>query len=111
LKGKRSLNVSRLRLNVLLYSEPYPDDKEILEATKHDLRICPELVLIVSTKLRIPGARSIAVDLYHAARSVGGASFWISKEELASSVKSLCDYILIGDCDKVIPLNIFKLSN
>jgi len=27
------------------------------------------------------------------------------------SVKSLCDYILIRDCDKVIPLNIFKLSN
>jgi hypothetical protein len=26
-------------------------------------------------------------------------------------VKSLCDYILIEDCDKVIPLDIFKLSN
>jgi hypothetical protein len=26
-------------------------------------------------------------------------------------VKSLCDYVLIGDCDKVIPLDIFKLSN
>ena len=38
---------------------------------------------------------------------VGGASFWISKEELASSVKALCDYVLIGDCDKVVPLDIF----
>lgn len=73
---------------------------------KHDLRICPELVLIVGTKLAIPGARSIAADFCDAARSVGGASFWISKEEPMWSVKSLCDYVLIGDCDKVIPLDI-----
>ncbi|PQE08876.1 hypothetical protein CJF31_00010797 [Rutstroemia sp. NJR-2017a BVV2] len=88
LKGKRSLTIGRLRLNVLLYGEPHPDDKEILEAAKYDLRICPELVLIVGTKLRIPGAKSIAADFCYAARSVGGASFWISKEEPASDVKS-----------------------
>ena len=28
-----------------------------------------------------------------------------------SSVRALYDYILIGECDKVIPLDIFKLSN
>ena len=95
----------------MLAKKPHPDDKEILETARHDLRICPELVLIVGTKLAIPGARSIAADFCHAARSVGGASFWISKEEPMWSVKSLCDYVLIGDCDKVIPLDIFKLSN
>jgi NAD-dependent SIR2 family protein deacetylase len=105
------LNIGRLRLNILLYGEPYLDDKEILETAKHDLRICLELVLIIGTKLAIPGARSIVVDFCHATQSVGGASFWISKEEPMWSVKSLCDYILIGDCDKVIPLDIFKLSN
>ena len=57
-------------------------------------------------KLAIPGARSIAADFCHAARNVGGASFWISKEEPMWSVKSLCDNVLIGDCDKVIPLDI-----
>jgi hypothetical protein len=25
--------------------------------------------------------------------------------------KALCDYVLIGDCDKVVPLDIFKLTN
>ena len=69
------MNIGKLRLNVLLYGEPHLDDKEILEITKHDLRICPELVLIVGTKLAIPGARSIAADFCHATRSVGGASF------------------------------------
>jgi NAD-dependent SIR2 family protein deacetylase len=101
------LNIGRLRPNVLLYGEPHPDDKEILETSKHDLRICPELVLIVGTKLGIPGARSMAADFCHAARSLGRASFWISKEEPASSVRGLCDYILIGDYDKVVPLDIF----
>jgi NAD-dependent SIR2 family protein deacetylase len=110
LQGKRSLKIGRLRPNVLLYGEPYLDDKEILETAKHDLRICPELVLIVGTKLGIPGARSIAANFCHAARSVGGTSFWISKEEPVSSVKALCDYVLIRDCDKVVPLDIFKLS-
>jgi NAD-dependent SIR2 family protein deacetylase len=105
------LNISRLRPNVLLYGEPYLDDKEILETAKYNLRVYLELVLIISTKLGIPSARSIAVDFCHAARSVGGASFWISKEELAWSIKSLYDYILIGDCNQVIPLDIFKLSN
>ena len=62
LKGKRSLNIGSLRPNVLLYGEPHPDDKEILETAKHDLRICRGLVLIVGTKLAIPGAGSIAAD-------------------------------------------------
>jgi hypothetical protein len=34
-----------------------------------------------------------------------------SKEEPVSSVKASCDYALIGDYDKVIPLDIFELSN
>jgi NAD-dependent SIR2 family protein deacetylase len=75
------LKISKLRPNILLYSEPHLDNKEILETTKYNLRICPELVLIISTKLAIPGARSIAADFCHAAQSVGRASFWISKEE------------------------------
>jgi NAD-dependent SIR2 family protein deacetylase len=78
-EGKRSLNIGRLRPNVLLYGEPHPDDKEILETARHNLRLCPELVLIVGTKLAIPGARSIAADFCRAARSVGGASFGLAR--------------------------------
>jgi hypothetical protein len=75
------------------------------------LRECPDLVLIVGTKLGIPGARLIAANFCNAARSIGGVSFWISKEEPMSSMRALCDYVLIGDYDKVVPLDIFKLSN
>jgi hypothetical protein len=50
------LKINRLRPNILIYSEPYLDNKEILETTKHDLRICLEVVLIIGMKLVIPSA-------------------------------------------------------
>ena len=70
IEGKRSLSISRLRPDVLLYGEPHPDDREILKTAKDSLRIYPDLVLIVGTKLGIPRAQSIAANFCHAARSV-----------------------------------------
>ncbi|PMD66299.1 uncharacterized protein K444DRAFT_517460, partial [Hyaloscypha bicolor E] len=110
-EGKRLLNISRLRPNILLYGKPYLDNKKILETTKYDLRIYPELVLIISIKLVIPSARLIAADFYYTTRSIGKASFWISKKELIWSIKSLYNYILIRNYNKVISLDILKLSN
>jgi len=91
MEGKRSLSISRLRPDVLLYGEPYQDDKEIMEAVEDDLKACPDFFLVFRTKLRIPGARSIAANLCQAAQNAGGASFWISKEEPGSSIKALLD--------------------
>jgi hypothetical protein len=56
LKGKRLLKISKLKPNILLYSKLYLNNKEILEIAKYNLRICPELVLIISIKLAIPSA-------------------------------------------------------
>ena len=69
------MKISKLRPNILLYSEPYLDNKEILETAKYNLRICPELVLIVSIKLAILSARSIAANFCYIARSISKASF------------------------------------
>jgi hypothetical protein len=69
------LKISKLRLNILLYNEPYLDDKEILEIAKYNLRIYLELVLIVGTKLGILKARLIVVNFCYVARSIGGVSF------------------------------------
>jgi NAD-dependent SIR2 family protein deacetylase len=44
-EGKRSLSICRLRPDVVLHGEPYPDDKEIMEAVEDKLRACPGLVL------------------------------------------------------------------
>jgi NAD-dependent SIR2 family protein deacetylase len=44
-EGKRLLSICRLRPDVVLHGEPYPDDKEIMEAVEDKLRACPGLVL------------------------------------------------------------------
>ena len=111
LKGKQLLNINRLRPNILLYNKPYPNDKEILETVKYNLRIYPGLVLIIGTKLVIPGTRLITVNFYYITRSISGISFWINKKELISSIKVLYNNIFIRDYNKIIPLDIFKLSN
>lgn len=80
-----------------------------MKAVEDDLTICPDLVLSVGTKLRIPGARSIAANFCHAARSFGGASFWVSKEEPGSGLKSRCDYVLVGDCEEVLSQSLIDL--
>ena len=56
------MKISKLRLNILLYSKLYLNNKEILEIAKYNLRICLKLVLIVNIKLVILSARSIAID-------------------------------------------------
>jgi len=84
-----------------LYGQPHPDDKEILEAIKDAMKTVPDLLLVVGTKLKIPGALSIAKSISHATRSSGGVAVWISKEEPSPKARNLFDYILQGDCDAV----------
>jgi NAD-dependent SIR2 family protein deacetylase len=72
-----------------------------------DAGTCPDLVLVVGTKLRVPGARSIATQICRAARRAGGTGFWISREVPGSSIKGLYDHVVIGDCDDVNSPGIF----
>jgi NAD-dependent SIR2 family protein deacetylase len=99
--GKRPLSIGRLKPDVLLCGEPHPDDSEIVEAIEHDLAMCPDLVLVVGTKLERHGPRSMATRLCKAARRRGGAAVWISKEDPALLLRPLFDYILKGDCDAI----------
>lgn len=71
---------------MLLYGEPDPYDTEILEAVEDDLELCPDLVLVVGTKLEIPGALSIATSF--------GVTVWMSKEVPPLRAQNLFDYIL-----------------
>jgi NAD-dependent SIR2 family protein deacetylase len=98
--GRRPISTGQLRPDVLLYGHPHPEDGEIVKAVKDDMRVFLDMFLAVGTRLSTPGAQSIAEDFCHATRSVGGTSFWISKEAPAS--KHLFDHIIIRDCDEVV---------
>ncbi|PVH72605.1 hypothetical protein DL98DRAFT_432871, partial [Cadophora sp. DSE1049] len=55
-----------LRPNVLLYSEPHPNDTGILHTIQSCLETEPDLVLVVGTTLKVPGSLSIATDFCRA---------------------------------------------
>ncbi|KAL5312998.1 hypothetical protein ACEPPN_019424 [Leptodophora sp. 'Broadleaf-Isolate-01'] len=98
-QGKRIPNPGELRPDVLLYNEPHPDDTGIWQTIQRGLRKRPDLVLIVGTTLKVPGALSIATNFCRATQSRGGVAIWMSKEEPLSKVRHLFDYVFRGDCD------------
>ena len=104
--GKRPLDIGILKPDVVLCGDPHPDDNEIVEAVEHDVAMRPDLVLVVGTKLGRMGPLSLATRLCKAARSSGGVAVWISKEEPALVLRPLFDYILLGDCDKIVSFSV-----
>ncbi|KAF2190365.1 DHS-like NAD/FAD-binding domain-containing protein, partial [Zopfia rhizophila CBS 207.26] len=80
--GKRSRSVGFLRPKVLLYGESSPDESEITDAFKHDLRQPVDAVIIVGTRLLIPSLRRFVERLCQEAKSEGRESItmWVNKE-------------------------------
>lgn len=107
-KGRRKLKVGLLRPNVLLYDEPDPDGDTILEPLQDDVEECPDLVLMIGMTPGSENIRSLVKNLCDAARTVGGKTFWVSKEAPSSKLKPLFDYFYQGDCDAVARLYSLK---
>ncbi|THV49266.1 hypothetical protein BGAL_0204g00120 [Botrytis galanthina] len=93
--GRRALPIGKLKPDVLLYGKSHPDDN-IFDIIDQDLATCSDLVLVVGTKLRVPGAREIATRLCKAARRVGEVAVWIGYDN--APLKSLFDHVIGGDC-------------
>ncbi len=102
--GKRRLGVGRLRPNVLLYGEDNPKGDMIGELTEQDLRTGPEVVFVVGTALKVPGARRLVTELSHAAKARGGFTVWINTDAPPFGLKLLLDFAFQGDCDEVASL-------
>jgi NAD-dependent SIR2 family protein deacetylase len=103
-KGRRKLRIGLLRPNVLLYDEPDSDGDTIQESLQDDVEECPDLVLVAGMNPASENIRSLVRNLRDAARSVGGKTFWISKEEPSSKLKPLFDNVYQGDCDAIARL-------
>ncbi|KAH6666144.1 DHS-like NAD/FAD-binding domain-containing protein [Halenospora varia] len=96
-RGMRALRLGELRPDVLLYGDTR-HDVEIVKATEVRLVKSPDLVIVASTRLQVPAARSIAERFCRA----GGTTIWISKENPSPKLRPLFDYILEDDCDVVV---------
>nr|VWO96827.1 NAD-dependent histone deacetylase SIR2 [Ganoderma boninense] len=76
LMGKRSHKVGKLRPSIVLYNEDHKDGEEVGNIVRKDLMECsksrragPDLLLVVGTSLRVPGAKRIVRAFSKAVRS------------------------------------------
>lgn len=103
-RGKRPISVGKFRPNVVLYCEENSNGESIGRIAESDIRKGLYLVLVIGTCLKVPGAKTLARELCHAARVGGGKTVWINKEAPQSSLKSALDLTLLGDCDNCFSL-------
>ncbi len=102
--GKRRRGIGGLRPNVVLYGEENPNGDMIGELTEQDLETGPEVVFVVGTTLKVPGARRLVTELCRAAKAQGGSTVWISRDAPPSALKLPLDLAFHGDCDEVASL-------
>lgn len=103
-RGKRAISVGKLRPNVVLYGEENSNGESIGRIVESDIREGLDLVLVVETCLKVPGAKRLARELCQAARVGGGKTVWINKKAPPSSLKPAIDLALLGDCDDCFSL-------
>jgi len=102
LRGKRRSGVGRIRPNVLLYGEENPNSTDIGKLTAQDLRKAPDLVIIIGTSLKVPGARRLAKELCCTTKASGGTTAWINKEAAPSGLNITFDFVIRAGCDDVV---------
>ncbi len=68
--GKRRLGIGRLRPNVVLYGEENRNDDLIRTIAKRDLQRGSDIVFVVGTGLKVPGARRLVTELCRAATAL-----------------------------------------
>lgn len=71
-KDKWSIGIDKFRPNVVLNGEENPKDESIECITESDSRKGLDLVLVVGTYFRVPGARRLARGFCYAAKIRGG---------------------------------------
>jgi len=102
--GKRSHGVGKLRPKMLLYNEFNPDEEAIGSVSNADLRARPDAVIVVGTKMKVPGLRRIVKEMCGVVRGrKDGEAIWISREPPppGREFENCWDLIVRGDSDTV----------
>lgn len=102
--GKRHLGIGRLRPNVVLYGEENPNGNMIGKIAERDLRTGPDMVIMVGTGLKVPGARRLVREFCRSVKSRRGLAVWINKDPVPSGLKACFNSTFQRDCDHVVSL-------
>ena len=102
-RGKRTTKIGSLRPNVVLYGEQNPSESELSSIIQHDLRLAPDLILILGTSLKVHGLKILVKEFAKAVheRKKPGKVVFINNTAPSPSVwDGVIDYWVQADCDK-----------
>jgi NAD+-dependent protein deacetylase SIR2 len=96
--GKRPHSVGRLRPRIAMYNGgDVPDEEAISNVIVADERSRPDAVIVVGTRLGIPGALSLAQRM----QARDGLTIWINVDNKPSRTRLDCDLVIRAECDTV----------
>ncbi|KAM0494631.1 hypothetical protein ACHAP8_008499 [Fusarium lateritium] len=99
-RGKRALGVGKLRPDIVLYGEEHPNAHLISPIVTHDLALCPDLLLILGTSLRVHGLKVMVREFAKAVHAKGGKVVFVNyTKPPESSWGDVIDYWVEWDCD------------
>ena len=89
---------------MVFYGEENPIGNTIGKIAKRDLRIGPDVVLVVGTGLKVLRARRLVKELYRAAKHRNGFTIWASKEAPPRDLGIAFDAVFLCNCDDLANL-------
>ncbi|KAL0945002.1 Hst3 protein [Colletotrichum truncatum] len=99
-RGKRALGVGKLRPDIVLYGEEHPSAHLISPIVTHDLGLCPDLLLILGTSLKVHGLKVLVREFAKTIHSRGGKVVFVNyTKPPESSWGDIIDYWVQWDCD------------
>lgn len=99
-RGKRALGVGKLRPDIVLYGEEHPNAHLIGPIVTHDISLCPDLLLILGTSLRVHGLKVMVREFANAIHNRGGKVVFVNfTKPPESSWGDFIDYWVQWDCD------------
>lgn len=99
-RGKRALGVGKLRPDIVLYGEEHPNAHLIGPIITHDIALCPDLLLILGTSLRVHGLKVMVREFANTIHNRGGKVVFVNfTKPPESSWGDFIDYWVQWDCD------------
>ncbi|KAA8570642.1 hypothetical protein EYC84_000040 [Monilinia fructicola] len=99
-KGRRGLAVGRLRPDIVLYGEEHPHANLVGPLIIHDLKLGPDVLLILGTSLRVHGLKIMVKEFAQAVHARGGSVIFVNQTKPPESQwGDVIDYWVEWDCD------------
>ncbi|MCJ1400374.1 hypothetical protein MMC11_003579 [Xylographa trunciseda] len=103
-KGLRRRNIGRLRPNLVLYGEQHPSADELGAIIENDLKLSPEVVLILGTSLKVNGLQVMVKEFAKSVHAKAGKKrkvIFVNNTKPPGGIwREYIDFHIAMDCDQ-----------